>query len=109
MTLGALRTDEFALVEDHTKDVQDAKVGGRNVDGAGRKFFVAAGLLDAPFLDEDAGFEARARAVGQQPMQVTEWLEHRINELSTPDVDFRNGFGERVAAKRQEQATSPPN
>ena len=99
VTIGEVLTGDYAQVEDRSRDVQRQRVGrgeDSSVSGAQRVFFVAAGLQAADFLDAGADFEAKANAVNQLAPQFTTYLEDRIDELSTPDVDVGN-FEERVA------------
>jgi hypothetical protein len=97
VTVGEVLTGDFAEIEDRARDVQRQRVGrgdDSSVSGAERVFFVAAGLVDAPFLDDDS-FEAGAQAVSELRPPFTAWLEDRIDDLSTPDVDVGN-FEERL-------------
>jgi vacuolar-type H+-ATPase subunit I/STV1 len=97
VTVGEVLTGDFAEIEDRARDVQRQRVGrgdDSSVSGAERVFFVAAGLVDAPFLEDDS-FEARAQAVSELRPQFTAWLEDQIDDLSTPDVDVGN-FEDRV-------------
>lgn len=103
ITLGALTTGEYARVSDYTTDAANEQVGGpTSVEGASQIFFVAAGLVDAPFVDDSAGFEDRCAAVRGLPPQITRWLESQVDELTTPDVDLGNGFEARVAERRSD-------
>jgi hypothetical protein len=102
VTIGEVLTGDYARVEDRSRDVQRQRVGrgeDSSVSGAQRVFFVAAGLQDADFLDAGADFDAKARAVNQLAPQFTTFLEDRIDDLSTPDVDVGN-FEARVAEKQ---------
>lgn len=112
VTLGALTTGEYARVTDRLDAARQERVGfgpdGGAMEGAGRVFFAAAGLVDAPFVDADADFEAKAQAVNDLPPQFTRWLEARVDDLTTPDVDVGNGFEARLAAKQSDQARNSP-
>lgn len=102
ITVGDLSTGDLARVQDYTQDVRQQRSGGatnRSVAGAHRIFFCAAGIVDAPFIDEDASFEDKAVAVRNLKPQCTTWLEDRVDDLSTPDVELGNGFAARVAAR----------
>lgn len=109
VTLGALTTREFGRVADATRDVREQKVGfaegGRNVTGPHRVFHCAAGLVDAPFLDDGADFQTKADAVGGLAPQFAAWLEDAIDDLSTPDVELGNGFSARLDQARTETST----
>jgi hypothetical protein len=101
VTVGEVLTGDFAEIEDRARDVQQQRVGrgdNSSVSGAERVFFVAAGLVNAPFLDDDS-FEARAQAVSELRPPFTAWLEDQIDDLSTPDVDVGN-FEDRLAETR---------
>jgi len=92
VTVGEVLTGDFAEIEDRARDVQRQRVSrgdDSSVSGAERVFFVAAGLVDAPFLEDDS-FESRANAVSELRPPFTAWLEDQIDDLSTPDVDVGN-------------------
>lgn len=112
VVLGGLSTGEYARVTDRLDAARQERVGygpdGGSMEGAGRVFFAAAGLVEAPFLDADADFEATARAVNDLPPQFTRWLEARVDDLTTPETDVGNGFEERVAARRSDPARNSP-
>lgn len=112
ITLGGLTTGEYAHVADRVEAARQERVGFGHDDGSvagvGQVFFVAAGLVDAPFLD-DTGFDAKARAVNQLPPQFTRWLEARVDDLTTPTVDVGNSFEQRVAAKQSSQPSNSPS
>jgi hypothetical protein len=104
VTLGSLTAGEFAQVRDHVDEVRATVVNGGGVEGAGARqvALAAAGVVDAPFLDEGvpkgvAGFDARRQAVADLAPQFVMWLETEVDDLSTPDVSAGN-FSERLAA-----------
>ncbi|MFD1512463.1 hypothetical protein [Halomarina rubra] len=112
VTIGAQRTGELAQVQDLTLDIRDerkGRTGKSNVAGASRAVFVAAGIVDAPFVDGDASIEQRARAINAIEPETTAWLEEQIEDLSTPDVSVKNGFRERLAQRRDGAAETPPS
>ncbi|QLH78672.1 hypothetical protein HZS55_15860 [Halosimplex rubrum] len=61
-----------------------------------RLYRVATAVEDADFLDDDANFDETLVAVSQLKPQLFDWLEERVDELSTPEVEG-NGFAQRVA------------
>jgi hypothetical protein len=102
VTIGALDTGEMARVTDRTLDAKGEIVGrgsDPSVDGASENFYVAMGIREAPFIDEGAGFEARATAVQGLHPNFTKYLRNRIDDLSTPEADLGNSFRERVAKR----------
>ncbi len=102
VVVGEVLTGDFAQIEDRAQDIKRERVGrggDSSVSGAERVFFVASGLVDAPFLEDDS-FEARSRAVKQLRPPFTAWLEDQIDDLSTPDVDVGN-FEDRLAETTQ--------
>mgnify|MGYP006293967807 CR=1 FL=1 len=109
VTIGGLNTGEYGQLTDRVSDAQAAKVGGsESTTGASRIFFVAFGLVDAPFVDADTDFEATVREVRELPPQTTQWLEHVIDEATVPS-DPGNSFSERVQARsRSGNATESP-
>lgn len=112
VTIGAQRTGELAQIQDLTLDIRDerkGRTGKSNVAGASRAVFVAAGIVDAPFVDGDAGIEQRARAINRVEPETTAWLEEQIEDLSTPDVSVKNGFRERLAQRRDGTTETPPS
>jgi len=102
VTLGDPDTGDMANVTDRSLDAKRSQIGrGDNpsVVGVQQVFYVAAGVIDAPFVDKSAGFEDTVRAVRGLKPQFTGWLESRIDDLSEPEVDLGNDYSERVQAK----------
>lgn len=98
VTLGGLTAGEYARVGDRTLDAQAEQIGGASsTEYASGILFTAAGVVDAPFLDEGAGFEVKAMAVRELSPQFQSWLESEVDDLTTPDVDLGNGFAARVS------------
>lgn len=95
-----VRQQEYADVGDRVSDLSEEMIGRQSVDNASKGYLVAQGLVEAPFISEDDTFEQRVEAVGDQYPQVVKYLAAKINEVSTPDVDFPNRFAERYQAKR---------
>jgi len=101
ITLGALNAGEFADVTDSLSDLQD---GQTPKNGAGQIVFAAKGIVNAPFIDEDMTEEQKIAAVAQLAPQFHEWIQARVDDLSTPDVSG-NGFEQRLA-ERESAETS---
>lgn len=73
-----------------------------------RLYRVASAVESGDFLDDDAGFDETLVAVGQLKPHLFAWLEDRVDELSSPDVEG-NSFAERVAAARSEKPNDSPS
>jgi len=107
VTIGGLTTGEYAEATDRVVDAQSTQVGGPDSStGVGRVFFVASGLVDAPFLDA-TDIESKADVVSGLPPQVTTWLEAEIDEATLP-ADPGNSFAERVQARSTSETNSEP-
>lgn len=108
VTLGALNAREYGEIGDRVKTAKEKSAGYgsdlTSMDGVQQIFFVAGGIVEAPFVSENAGFEEKAQAVGDLSPQFVTYLQQRVDDLSTPDVRG-NGFEQRVA-ERQSAATS---
>lgn len=100
VTVGGLTTGEYAQAQDRVADDQASRVGGGSTEGASRVYFVASGLVAAPFIDAENPLDKRVTAVSNLPPQVTTWLEHAIDEATVP-ADPGNSFKERVRARSQ--------
>lgn len=96
VTVGALAMRDSALVRDrleaHREEAEKAGIAG-GTDGSRDLYQVAAGLVDAPFIDDDidataaAHFDDVVAVVGEQPPQVVEWLLDRVQEATAlPDA-----------------------
>lgn len=99
VTLGALTAGEYARVRDETDKSRQLLVGADSSDtdaaGVRQIAFVAAGLVDGPFVGDSvpaglAGFDKRRDAVADLAPQFVSWLEDEIDDLTTPDVDAGN-------------------
>lgn len=102
----AVDTGTRAEVRDYNNDLRSTTVGGpSSTDGVGEIYYTAGGIASAPFVDEGAGIEATVAALSSLPSHFADWLNHRVNETSTPEVDIPN-FGERLEAKREQANTS---
>jgi hypothetical protein len=109
VTVGALDTGDMGRVTDRTHAAKQSKVGqGEDppVVGAFRVFYVAAGVVDGPFIDDDPGFEATVRAVRGLDPKFTQFLRSKIDDLSEPEADLGNSFAVDVAQRRAELEAS---
>lgn len=108
VTLGALNAREYGKIGDRVKTAKEQSVDGvsqlTSMDGVQQIFFVAGGLVEAPFIPRDAGFEEKAQTVGDLAPQFVTYLQYRVDDLSTPDVQG-NGF-EQLVAEKESAATS---
>ena len=103
VTLGALNAREYGEIGDRASSAMEQSTthasGISSASGVQRIFFAAGGLADAPFLSDSADFEEKARAVGDVAPQFLYWMEQRVDELTTPDVEG-NGFSQRLEARK---------
>lgn len=103
VTVGGLTAGDRGRVQDRTAAAKAQRVGwsagggGGSTAGLWSIFYVAAGVVDAPFVDGDGGFEAHVRAVREQPPQVVDWLENRVDARTGLEYDLGNSFADRVA------------
>jgi hypothetical protein len=113
VTVGGLTAGEYTEVGDLTgahKQAAQERLGS-NVSTAStrRLFYAAAGVVDAPFVGDEIGadtrLEEKVQCVNQLSPQFMHWLEERVDDLTTPDVEG-NGFGKRLEEKR---TTTPPS
>lgn len=75
--LRAIDTGTRARVED---TIQTAHVGQVGPSGL-NNWMVAAGLVDAPFLDDDDELEDKVEVVAHLPPGVTDWLDDTLDDL----------------------------
>jgi len=103
VTIGALTAGETNTVTDRTASLESKMTDDWGVQatlrGANQTEFAAAGLVDAPFIDDSDEHADVVGAVAECAPQFVAWLADRVDGLSTPDIEG-NGFGERVAEKR---------
>jgi len=102
VTIGELSHGEMAEVTDRVSDAQAEQIGGADgVSGAATTFFVAAGLVDAPFLDDPYPSIKTAAPVVANDLhpQFVAWLESEIDSVTSVDPGNVTPFAERVAAK----------
>ncbi|GAA0200257.1 hypothetical protein ACFFQF_00920 [Haladaptatus pallidirubidus] len=108
ITIGALTTGEFADVQDRTESLRNQMVGMGDdpvVQGAGSIYRTAAGLIDAPPIDADTDLPQKTAVIRETPPHFKEWLEGRVSEFSTPDVDVGN-FNERLQRAQEDLETT---
>jgi len=111
VTLAALTAGEYGLVSDFvSNDVQSVKRRfGDNINPqqSGRIIFAAGGVVEAPFISEDSrGLDDKISDVKELAPQFVYWLEQRVDELTTPEVEG-NGFATRV--EERTATTSEPS
>lgn len=99
VTLGSLTAGEHADVRDSATSV--SKTSHKSSEGSSMILYAAKGVVEAPFLPDSAGYDAKIGNVSNLQPQFVEWLAERVDELTTPDVEG-NGFGERVAERMSE-------
>lgn len=111
VTLGTLNTGEMGQIRDLTNDLAEEKrrFGGDGgaVDGAATPVFIAAGVIDAPFVPTDEHGQPQNDLETLYPVVASEllpqfsaWLEHRINDLTRVDEGNVRPFAERVKARK---------
>ncbi|MFC6973654.1 hypothetical protein ACFQL1_01580 [Halomicroarcula sp. GCM10025709] len=106
VTVEGLTAGGFAKVDDWMADVQAHNDGPGDNPGTRRNVWVAAGLVDAPFLEpgELSGgdpFEDKVATVAELPEGVAKWLYEWIDDLTTLGrQDFRS-FSERLKAAQE--------
>lgn len=103
VTIGGLTTGEYAEVQDYTDTVRNQKIGfGENasVEGQGSIYFAAGGLVDAPFIKPESDLLQKSKALQNTVPQFKTWIETRVDEKTTPDVEMGN-FGERLEAAQE--------
>jgi hypothetical protein len=105
--VGGLTTGEMAEVRDRTAAAREEskQFGGHGqVDGAATTFYTAAGVLDAPFVDGTASVDALAPTVANElHPQFTQWLESRIDDVTSVDSGNVTPFAERLAARTADE------
>ena len=87
-----------------------AERAGRDVDVEAMldNYWAGAGLVEAPFLDADAGLQDRIAAVRDTPdPYVAQWIANRVTEENTLGNGRRKSYSERVAAKREDAPDEP--
>jgi hypothetical protein len=87
---------DIARIEDEIAKRQEQR-GQSTLPGTRMNLFVAAGLVDAPFLDADADHDETLVTVADQPVGVVRWLRARINEETTVSEGNWKSLDERLA------------
>jgi len=100
ITLGGLTGGEFGQVEDKVNAARERN-GQRHNSGVTRVYYVAAGTVDAPYIDDDMDEDDRTAAVSQLPITYLRWAEAQIEELTSVGGNGQKSFGELVAEKRR--------
>lgn len=101
VTVRGLAAGDYAEVEDRVAALRDQQGTDSALPGAHRNIFAAAGLVDAPFLPEDAdtnSLDVRLDAVADQPTGVAKYLEAIVNDLTTVDEGNWKPLRERLVA-----------
>lgn len=70
-----------------------------------RLYRVASAIEDADFLSDDPDFDETLVTVAELKPQFFAWLESRVDDVSTPEVEG-NGFAARVAAAESDETES---
>lgn len=83
VTVAALTAGDYARVQDRLAGMAAQAGQSADLPGSRTNIYAAAGLVDAPFLDGDEDFDARIEAVADQPVGVAQWLEGRVNHVTT--------------------------
>lgn len=78
-----LDAGEYARVEDRVAAMRAATDEPGGLPGSSRNVWAAAGLVDAPFLDDEADFDAAIETVASLDPGVAKWLEARVNDLTS--------------------------
>lgn len=100
VTLRELTAGQYIKAGDQAREDStsvDAPVGADTE----RLYRVAHAVVDADFVPDPGGFDDTLIAVGQLKPQFFFWLEQRVDDLTSPDVEG-NGFAQRVAARRSD-------
>lgn len=83
VTVRGLNAGEYARVEDRAAAMRQEAGGSTPIPGSYRNVFAAMGIVDAPFIDADADWDDRIRAVASQPPGVAIWLQNKVDDLTT--------------------------
>ncbi|OYR54326.1 hypothetical protein [Halorubrum halodurans] len=89
---------------------QAERTGQDDVESALDNYWAAAGLVDAPFLEDvDASdLHERIMAVRDKPNPyLVQWLADRVTEENTLGNGKRSSYAERLAAKQQDRSDEP--
>jgi hypothetical protein len=91
VVVGGLTMGEDARVTDAVDAAAEAKTHG-GVRGLARNYTVAAGVVEAPFYDDETnGLEDRVAAVAELPRHVGKFLHHKIAVAEDIDTELGNG------------------
>lgn len=101
ITIGGLSGGEYGRVEDAIGS-QASERGLQRTTGLARVYMVAFGTVDAPYLNDGADEDEQIAAVSQLPFQFLQFVESRVNELTTVDEGNGQSFAAAVAARRNE-------
>jgi len=102
-SLSGLTTAETLEVNDRGADLRSETITPtKSTNNIETIFWVAKGVDDAPFVDDGADYDAKCAAVRNLPRQVTDWLESRINDLSTVGNRDGGNFDELLQEKTEQ-------
>jgi len=106
VTVGALTAGEISTVTDRTASLSEKKASDWGVpstlvalEGANQNEYVAAGLADAPFINDGDDHADVVGAVADCAPQFVAWLASQIDDVSAPATEG-NGFAARVEERR---------
>jgi len=101
VTLAGLTGGEYGRIEDTLVDAAldrgDDSVG----NGAQRVHLVAKGTVEAPYVDDDAGYDQRVAAAAQLPLGYLKWAEDRIEAMTSVGNGERESFETLLAASSE--------
>jgi len=94
-----LTAGEYAQIEDQLAAMR-AEADGGELPGAKSNLFAAAGVVNAPFMDEhDPHWESALDTIAEQPVGVARWLFDKVNEATNLQGNGYRSLNERLAAK----------
>lgn len=107
VTVAALNTVDSGELEGRTQKAASEIVGGSELAaGAGTAFFIAKGVIDAPFYEtESPSFDDRVAAVRDLPPQFGSYLESLVDDVSSVGADEGKSYDDLVR-ELQTQETS---
>lgn len=101
LTFGGLTGGEYGRVEDRLSSAAHSRRESGPMTGAARVHMVAAGTVDAPYIDDDYGHDQKVSAASGLPVEFLKWAEARIGDLTTVGNGDVASFAALVREKRQ--------
>ena len=98
VTLAGLTGGEYGRVEDTLVDAALDRGNDSVGNGAQRVHLVAKGTVDAPYVDDDAGYDQRVAAAAQLPLGYLKWAEAEIDSMTSVGNGERESFESLLAA-----------